>query len=369
MARLDEKDPRWVVQDLGQQGQNVGKWHWTERDCTKWAKAELKALVCGLALDESGEGLIKTAKDFQHFEGEVLCFNRKGKSSMVWNIELRLGWEGVLKDAAGAAVTKGKGKLSIYELSEEALEDGLDITLEMDGAGKGDTDQLRAIVKSASAAKLAEQGEIFKGLLQGYLAELLGGPPAGGAAAAAASAAAAAAAAATPAPAPAPTRAALTPEEIQATKDAEAAAAAAKAAAAAEARAAEMAEADAATAAAALAEREHKAVLGPVYAKVVSGGMSDEPRWPLTNLGLKDDDVADVVTAVCKSAAVEVLELRSNALTDTACQKLCVGLAGGAAAQLKEIQLGGNAGITEAGRNMFTGLKMMRAKNGFDVTF
>ena len=78
--------------------------------------------MCDLALDEGGS--VRTGKDFQHFEGEVLCFNRKGKSSMVWNIELRLGWEGELKDDAGATVTKGKGKLSVYELSEEALEDG-----------------------------------------------------------------------------------------------------------------------------------------------------------------------------------------------------------------------------------------------------
>ena len=34
MALLHEKDPRWVVEDRAD-GQNVGQWHWTERDCTK----------------------------------------------------------------------------------------------------------------------------------------------------------------------------------------------------------------------------------------------------------------------------------------------------------------------------------------------
>eukprot|EP01043_Picozoa_sp_COSAG02_P043432 COSAG02_NODE_3782_length_6235_cov_21.044817_3_plen_357_part_00 len=354
MALLHERDPRWVVEDRAD-GQNVGKWHWTERDCTKWAKAELKALVCDLALDESGA--VKTSKDFQHFEGEVLCFNRKGKSSMVWNIELRLGWEGELKDASGTTVTKGKGKLSVYELSEEALEDGLDITVEFDGNGKGDTDQLRAIVKNGSAARLAEQGEIFKGLLQGHLAELLGG---GGARAAG-----------TPAPAPEPAaeRAALTPEEIQAAKDAEARAEEAKAAAAAEAKAAEEAAAAAAAAAEDEAARAHKESLGSVFADIVSGNFAEIGRWELSSCGLEDDDVVEVVTAMCKSEVVEEVDLTGNCLTDAACQKLCVGLAGGAAAQLKTVKLGGNDGITEAGRNMFTGLKMMRAKNDFDVTF
>ena len=84
---------------------------------------------------------------------------------------------------------------------------------------------------------------------------------------------------------------------------------------------------------------------------------------------MEDGDMADIVTALCKSDAVEDVDLTGNRLTDAACQKLCVGLAGGAAAQLKAIRLGGNGAITEAGRNMFTGLKMMRAKNGFDVTF
>jgi hypothetical protein len=247
----------------------------------------------------------------------------------------------------------------VYELSEEALDDGLDITVEFDGNGKGDTDQLRAIVKSGSAARLAEQGEIFKGLLQGHLAELLGGG-AGTAASAGAPA---------PAPSPAAERAALTPEEIQAAKDAEAQAQEAKAAAAAEAKATQEAATAAATTAAEEAARLHRESLGSVFAGIVSGSMAENQRWELGACGLEDDDVADVVTAMCKSDAVEEVDMTGNSLTDAACQKLCVGLAGGAAAQLKTVKLGGNGGITEAGRNMFTGLKMMRAKNGFDVTF
>merc|ERR1712146_563245 len=100
----------------------------------------------------------------------------------------------------------------------------------------------------------------------------------------------------------------------------------------------------------------HRESLGSVFADVVSGSMAETQRWALGACGLEDDDVADVITAMCKSDAVQEVDLTGNRLTDTACQKLCVGLAGGAAAQLQTIQLGGNSGITETGRNMFSGL-------------
>ena len=308
--------------------------------------------MCGLALDESGG--VKTAKDYQFFEGEVLCFNRKGKQSMVWNIELRLGWTGELKDASGATIAKGNGVLSVYELSEEALEDGLDITVELT---KGD-DALREVVKAGSARALAEQGQIFRGLLDGHMQQLLAGGGAGGGAAGGAAAAAA----------PAPEPEALSAEQLEAARLAEAKKKEEKAAAEAAAKAAaEEAAAEEAAAAQALAS-EHRASLGPTFAAAVRGELAECDEWGLAGCGMEDGDLAELVERI-GSSSVKVLDLQGNALTDAACQKLCVGLAGGGAAQLSSLRLAGNP-ITEKGRIMFDGLKMMRSKTQpFEVLF
>ena len=175
MAKLGEGDKRWIVEQRPD-GANVNQWHWTERDETKFAKEWLKHLLCEQPLDETG--LITFAKDIDRWDGDVLMFNRKGKQSVVYNLEVTMKWSGKIKDAEGKTLVRAKGAVSIYELSEEALEDGLDLTITVDSSkALGDADKLRAIVKTEAARLLAQQGKAFDTVLKARLAEMNGGPP------------------------------------------------------------------------------------------------------------------------------------------------------------------------------------------------
>lgn len=43
MAKFNEADPRWLVQDMGKQGTNVNGWHWqTKKDVSSWIRDRIQ---------------------------------------------------------------------------------------------------------------------------------------------------------------------------------------------------------------------------------------------------------------------------------------------------------------------------------------
>lgn len=174
MAALDQADPRWLVADRGLEGQNVNNWHWTERDRTDMAKALLEQLFCSASLD--GQGCIVLGGVFEHFDGTVLLFNRKGKSGIVYNIEVRLSWTANLGSGA-----RGNGTMLVHEISEEALEDGIEMEFTM---ADGMQDVYDA-VKRAAAETVPVLAAQFVSEMQAVLQNEIQPPPAGDAAVAA----------------------------------------------------------------------------------------------------------------------------------------------------------------------------------------
>lgn len=45
MAQWDDRDPRWLVSELGSSGSNVNGWHWEEKSKMSWARSRLKELI------------------------------------------------------------------------------------------------------------------------------------------------------------------------------------------------------------------------------------------------------------------------------------------------------------------------------------
>ena len=331
MAKLGEGDKRWIVEGRTD-GANVNQWHWTERDETVWAKTALKNLICGNNLD-GDTGHIKFGKDFDHWEGDVLLFNRKGKQTLVYNLEIRIKWTGKVVGADGQELAKGSGKISIYELSEEALEDGLEITIDTNfDKSSGDMDQLRGLVKQGAAKSLAEHGLTFHSIMVARLAELMsGGPPAAVPAAAAACKA--------PAPAAAPPPPA-TPHPSKEDPDVVAAA-------------------EAKTGS---AEATRLSNLGPLYQDAVAGTLSSHSAWDLSCQGITDTDIINVLTALlaAETGVVASVDLAGNELTDAGLQEICIALGKGGVPSLMKLNFRNNRKISEAGRNMFKGLKALR---------
>ena len=71
MAQWEDRDPRWVVNELGKQGSNVNGWHWEDKSKISWSKSKLKELIenCSRSFESGdGQGEIKEVTDVS---GEV----------------------------------------------------------------------------------------------------------------------------------------------------------------------------------------------------------------------------------------------------------------------------------------------------------
>ncbi|KAL0026740.1 hypothetical protein WJX79_009308 [Trebouxia sp. C0005] len=78
MAKWEDKDPKWIVQDR-QDGSNVNGWHWEEKNQLGWSKQKLEELLVGLLVDMSavqGNAKVTALKDLK---GEALLTTRKGR--------------------------------------------------------------------------------------------------------------------------------------------------------------------------------------------------------------------------------------------------------------------------------------------------
>jgi hypothetical protein len=45
MAHWNDRDPRWLVKEMGNEGSNVNGWHWEERSLKKEARSKLDLLI------------------------------------------------------------------------------------------------------------------------------------------------------------------------------------------------------------------------------------------------------------------------------------------------------------------------------------
>eukprot|EP00887_Chlorella_sp_A99_P007607 scaffold20.g7607.t1 len=197
MAKFDEGDPRWLVQDLGEAGRNVNAWHWTEKDAMPWCKEKLGQLLGGLALVE-GPGSEARVTKVEAVDGEAAVHNRKGKVITLYELDVRLGWEGTADDGAAAA-----GELRLPYVSEENHDEDPEVQVTATSGGAG-AERLRQLVyEQGRRAVLARVHEFVAELRAGGPMRAGGADGANGAPAATPAAAAAEANPAAPAAPPA----------------------------------------------------------------------------------------------------------------------------------------------------------------------
>ena len=111
----ESMDERWKVEDLGEAGQNVGGWHWVEKDAMEWSTARLNELLGGVHLSPpNSEITIKTA-GLSSVNGEAVVNNRKKKVIAAYELSIVVDWTAT--DAAGSAVATGQ--LRLPYVSEE----------------------------------------------------------------------------------------------------------------------------------------------------------------------------------------------------------------------------------------------------------
>jgi len=131
MAKQGEGDARWIVKERDD-GTNCNNWHWSEKNLTEWSKEQLTNLLVGIfSLEESsGKGWCKITS-LDACTGDVTVQSRKQKKFPLYELEIKLKWEGQLWDEEGKVVAEAKGLITIPDLSEETYDD-LEMTVVCD---------------------------------------------------------------------------------------------------------------------------------------------------------------------------------------------------------------------------------------------
>jgi len=122
MAKIGEGDARWIVKERDD-GANVNSWHWVTKDMSAHVKDALNhALKHGDIFPSDGplaNVQIKSAET----TGEASVNNRKGRSFLIYEFEIKLKWAGELLDAEGMAIESTSGSIKLPDVAPESLED------------------------------------------------------------------------------------------------------------------------------------------------------------------------------------------------------------------------------------------------------
>ena len=121
MAKFGEGDQRWIVKERAD-GANVNNWHWTTKNVTSHVTEQLNEGVKGDIFPPDSlmaNCRIKSAET----SGEASVNNRKGRTFIIYELEMKLKWEGELRDAEGTVLEKGSGSYRLPDVSAESLDD------------------------------------------------------------------------------------------------------------------------------------------------------------------------------------------------------------------------------------------------------
>jgi len=127
MAKLEEKDDRWIVRERDD-GKNCNNWHWVETNLTNWSEAKLKELLKGIVIREDAHGFVKIA-ELEKMTGDVTVQSRKQKRFPLYELELTLKWTAEIWGDDGKATLEASGKVKIPDLSEETFDDDMEMTV------------------------------------------------------------------------------------------------------------------------------------------------------------------------------------------------------------------------------------------------
>ncbi len=120
MAKFDESDPRWIVEERDD-GTNVKNWHWTEKDCTLWSKTRLAQLLTDVTLIDSNDASVTIKLTGpEKVTGDVFINNRKNKLFASFDLNLKIGYTGeVLQGDQTPTADKSSGSIEVPNFSDE----------------------------------------------------------------------------------------------------------------------------------------------------------------------------------------------------------------------------------------------------------
>jgi hypothetical protein len=337
MAKFGEGDGRWIVKDRAD-GANVNNWHWTTKNVTSHVTEQLNEGVKGEIFPSDGilaDCRIKSAET----SGEASVNNRKGRTFLIYELEMKLKWEGELRDTEGKVLEKGSGSFKLPDVSAESLDD-LEIEFETKSRGSALSEAMRT--QGARCVRASVQTTVKRLQAEVTASAAAEKPPA-------ASLPAQSANNVPPPPRPIPqpikieqaAGPAPKPQPVSSSGDAPSSK-----------RAVDISDEydDEEAPPPGLAAALKKLKADPAGTKVLR----------LSNLSIEDVHLKPLITALQSSqVTLEELDLSFNRLTDAGVHVLLKAFAGGLVLELSKLFLGGNK-VSPAGMAMSQGLKQTR---------
>ncbi|GJP32591.1 hypothetical protein CLOM_g17208 [Closterium sp. NIES-68] len=168
MAKFGEGDNRWIVQDRAD-GANVHNWHWAEKDCMEWSRRRLGELIGGLTVLEGEGGCWIRTGAIEKVDGEAYVNIRKGKIIPGYELHVRLGWEGEVKDSADAQpVASVKGFVELPYIADENHDEDPEVKIALatesaggNGGGSAAANRLRDAMLARGKPLILEKIRVF----------------------------------------------------------------------------------------------------------------------------------------------------------------------------------------------------------------
>ncbi|KAJ1912191.1 Co-chaperone [Tieghemiomyces parasiticus] len=137
---------------------NVGNWHWTDKNCIKWAQTYFKDRLANVAV--SHDGFNVTTEDVTSVTGDCDLNQRKGKIITIYDVEIKLNWSGTAPDG-----TEASGTIHIPEVAHDTESEDFvfDVTVVAETPAKR---AIKEVVRKQLAAALRER-------LGGFRADLI----------------------------------------------------------------------------------------------------------------------------------------------------------------------------------------------------
>ena len=350
MAKLGEGDNRWIVKER-EDGANCNNWHWTTKNVSSHVNNALAEAVKDVDVFPS-DGLLANCRiKSAESTGEATVNNRKGRTFIIYELEMKIKWEGEVLDADGKTIESSKGSINLPDVSAESLDD-LEVEFQTNHRGSALSEAMRT--QGARCVKAAVQN-----CIKGLQAEVTTN-----------------AAAQKPQPQSLPshvTPSVAPPQPIKlpnkpidvsdgaAAKPEPGLAGAAKFAQRPEPAPSKPAAKPAAAAADPSADDEDAPppAMAAALAKLKKN-MSETKRLRLSNLSICDVHLKPLLEALQHSQlCLEEIDLSFNKLTDAGVHLLLKAFSGGCAIELTKLYLGGNK-VSVAGMALSQGLKQAR---------
>eukprot|EP00879_Flechtneria_rotunda_P024522 GHRR01025998.1.p1 GENE.GHRR01025998.1~~GHRR01025998.1.p1 ORF type:complete len:150 (+),score=32.56 GHRR01025998.1:259-708(+) len=131
MAKWEERDPRWLVQER-QDGKNVNGWHWEERNRFEWCKQKLQELLPAIPAAHTGNLCIAQVTDVV---GDAMTSTRKGNKKLaIYDLKVTMHWQA----QAEGDTEQYKGTLQVDDFASHCEPDEYVFTVTADMVGEVD---------------------------------------------------------------------------------------------------------------------------------------------------------------------------------------------------------------------------------------